>query len=433
MIESISQLLEEFRRVSLETIKREDADIKHTVAIGDNFEGLTSEILGKAIFEGLDLRIVERSFIYNDSGDVSDEFDCLLVVGEGIKMSFTDRYKYHIKNVIAVIQVKKSLYAKDIDDAHNNLRSVIEVSEPRDGDEAMARMFRDSYKLLVGKDLPNEERRKRFTDRENIVYHYSMMEAFHPPRIVIGYYGYKDEFALREGFITKMEKIVENGPKRGYSPGSFPSLFLCGNLSIVKNNGIPMGYPLQFDEDFYFPVLFTSVNNSMYHLLEIIWTRLVYKFRLSSEIFGDDYDLEAMHPFLWGKERQMSEDWGWEFYYHYLPKDELEKPLIPIKYKPAEINKDQFIVLKVVSEKGEIDVETDKEFNDYINQNGIDKKEFLDKLNETRLTYIDEGKLRVMVDTINYVFSPDGKIYAGENRSGEMSKYFAGEMIEKKK
>ncbi|MEN9454426.1 MAG: hypothetical protein RLZZ19_913, partial [Actinomycetota bacterium] len=51
----------------------------HTVAIGDNFEGLTAELLSKAIFKDLNLKMVERSFIYNDSGAISDELDCLLV------------------------------------------------------------------------------------------------------------------------------------------------------------------------------------------------------------------------------------------------------------------------------------------------------------------------------------------------------------------
>lgn len=433
MIETASQLLEEFKRISLERIQLEDADIKHTVAIGDNFEGFTAELLARGIFKGFDLRIVERSFIYNDSGVVSNEFDCLLVVGNGIKMSFADRYKYHIKDVIAVIQVKKNLYANEIHDAHDNLRSVIKVSEPRDGDAAMGRMFRDSYKILVGKELPNKERRKHFTDRENIIYHYLMMEAFHPLRIVIGYYGYKSEYSLREGMVSKMEKLTEDGIHKGWSPYSFPSLFICGNFSILKNNAQPIGFPLQEDLEFYFDVLFTSANSTMYHLLDLIWTRLSYKFDLDSSIFGDEYGLEPVHPFLSCKERKTGEDsWAWEFFYRHLSKKELEKPLVPIAFEPCEIDDYQYSILVSVVKKGEIDLKRDIEFKEFILEQSLDINDFIKGLLDTKLVYVDEGKLRVLVNKITFVIS-DGKIFAGDDWNEQMSRYFRNKMNQVKK
>lgn len=326
MINSVSDFLEQFKKHALSKIEADDKDIKHTVAIGDNFEGLTAELLNKAIFKDLNLKMVERSFIYNDSGVVSDELDCLLVIGNGQKMSFTNRFKYHIKDVMAVIQVKKNLYANDIDSSHQNLRSVFEVSEPRDSEPYVGRLLRDSYRLLTSKELPNTERRERFSDRENILYHYLMMEAFHPLRIVIGYYGYTTEYGLREGFVKKLEEILKEGPVRGYSPGTFPSLYICGNSTIIKNNGMPMGITLTNDE-FYFPILISSTGKPMYHLLELIWTRISYKFGISSNIFGDDFDIEAAHPFISCKERKIGDDnWGWEFMYHPLTRKQLATP-----------------------------------------------------------------------------------------------------------
>src|SRR3989338_6812517 len=104
MIETVAQFLEEFKAKGLEQIKSKDSDIKHTVTIGDIHEGLTSEILNRSIFKGLDLKIVKNSFIYNESGHLSKEMDCMIVIGDGKQISFTERYKYHIKNVIAVVQ-----------------------------------------------------------------------------------------------------------------------------------------------------------------------------------------------------------------------------------------------------------------------------------------------------------------------------------------
>jgi len=83
MIETVAQFLEEFKTKGLEQIKSKDSDIKHTVTIGDIHEGLTSEILNRSIFKGLDLKIVKNSFIYNESGHLSKEMDCMIVIGDG--------------------------------------------------------------------------------------------------------------------------------------------------------------------------------------------------------------------------------------------------------------------------------------------------------------------------------------------------------------
>jgi hypothetical protein len=424
MINSVSDFLEQFKKYALSKIEADDKDIKHTVAIGDNFEGLTAELLNKAIFKDLNLKMVERSFIYNDSGVVSDELDCLLVVGDGQRMSFANRFKYHIKDVIAVIQVKKNLYANDIDSSHQNLRSVFEVSEPRDSEPYVGRLLRDSYKLLTSKELPNKERRERFTDREDILYHYLMMEAFHPLRIVIGYYGYTTEYGLREGFVKKLEEISKNGPVRGYSPGSFPSLYICGNSTIIKNNGMPMGIALT-DDEFYFPVLISSSGKPMYHLLELIWTRLSYKFSIGSSIFGDDFDIEAAHPFISCKEKKIGDDnWGWEFMYHPLTRKQLSAPLVSIPWTPTEINKNIYTILHVLINSEIIELDTDNKFKKFIEDNSLDADKFIKELLDTKLVYVDEGKMGLLVDELHTVFSPDGKVFAGENKSGEMTNYF---------
>ena len=431
MIETASDFLEQFKKYALSRIEKDDKDIKHTVAIGDNFEGLTAELLNKAIFKDLNLKMVERSFIYNDSGAISDELDCLLVVGDGQKMSFANRYKYHIKDVIAVFQVKKNLYANDIDDSHQNLRSVIEVSEPRNAEPFVGRLLRDAYKLLTSKELPDKERRERFTDRENIIYHYLMMEAFHPLRIVIGYYGYTTEYGLREGFVKKMEQIVKDGPVRGYSPGSFPSLFICGNSTIIKNNGMPMTIPLT-DDDFYFHILTSSSGRPMYHLLELIWTRLSYKFGISSTIFGDDFDSEATHPFLSCKEKKIDEEnWGWEFMYHPLTRKQLSMPLVPIPWTPTEIDREKYSILNVLTQVGTVDFKTDEQFLKFISESKLDADKIIKELADARLVYVDEGKMGLLVDELVTVFSPDGKVFAGENKSGEMANYFGKNFITK--
>ena len=423
MIATVSDFLEQFRKYALSKIEKEEKDISHTPTIGNIYEGLTANILDRAIFEGLNLKIVEKSFIYNDSGLMSLEFDSLLVIGDGQKISFTNQYKYHIKDVIAVFQVKKNLYSNEIADSYENLHSIIKVSEPRDADAFVGRLHHDAYKLLTSREFPSKERRERFTDRENIVYHLLLMEAFYPLRIVIAYYGYKDEYGLREGFCKHLEKVSKDGPVKGYSPVSFPNLIICGNNSIIKNNGMPIGIPFA-NEEFYWPILVSSNEKAMYYLLELVWTRLSYKFKISSQIFGDDFQLDATHPFLFCKETKIESDrWGWEYNYRVLTKERLSNPLTPREWEPVEITELQSSILLTLSKQGYIDIYNDKKFIEFIEGEKLILDKLIEELEATKLVYVDEGKMGLLTEELLITFTPDGKSYAGENGNGEMTNY----------
>lgn len=85
MIETVSDLLEQIRDKGIQQIIEKDSDVKHRPTIGNIYEGLTKEMLNKAVFKGLGISVVLNSFIYNDSGAVSDEMDCMIVVGDGYR------------------------------------------------------------------------------------------------------------------------------------------------------------------------------------------------------------------------------------------------------------------------------------------------------------------------------------------------------------
>src|SRR5690606_38088777 len=127
-------------------------------------------------------------------------------------------------DVVAVIEVKKKLFKNSLDDAHQNLISVIDTAEPRDGEMYMRRIQADAYKLLMGKIMPNTETIKSKSWREQMLFSFLLMQSFWPIRILIGYESYKTEFVLREGFVNHLEDLVKDGPRSGYSPISFPDL-----------------------------------------------------------------------------------------------------------------------------------------------------------------------------------------------------------------
>jgi len=422
MIETVSEFLEEFKKKGLNEIASKDGDITHTVTIGNMFEGLTSELLNRSIFKGLNIKIVNNSFIYNDSGVLSKEMDCMIVIGDGQKISFSNQFKYHIKDVVGVIQVKKRLFKDSLDDAHQNLKSVIDTAEPRDGEMYMRRIQMDSYKLLMGKVMPLTKDISKKSWREQMIFHFLLMQSFWPIRILIGYESYKTEFGLREGFVNHLDDLVKDGPRAGYNPISFPDLMICGENSIIKNIGMPFGYPIQNDQEFYWEILQTTNNRPMYLLLEMIWTRLSYRFGLGSEIFGDDFALDAFHPFLNCKERKMDEmNYGWEYNYHGLTRKELSKPLVPIDWKPIEINKVESTILFTLINTHKI--KCDKDLIEYLEKEKVTLDDFAEGLSKKRIAYKEGNEIILLMDLPIISFATDGKTYIGENKSGEMSNW----------
>ena len=419
MIETIAQFLEEFKVKGLTLISTKETDITHPVTIGNIYEGFTAEILNRSIFSGLNLRIVQNSFIYNDSGKISKEMDCMIVTGEGQKISFTDQFKYHIKDVIGVVQVKKQLYKDAIDDAHKNLISVIETAEPREGEAHMGRIHFDSYKGLMNKLLPYREELKKLSWREQIIYHFLLMQAFWPIRILIGYNSYKTEFALREAFVDYLEKQASLGPRPGYNPISFPDLMICGESTIVKNIGMPFCFPLNFEKDFYWDILLTTNKRPMYYLLELIWTRLCYKHKLGSKIFGDDSQYDFLHPFIECRERKISNNkYGWEYMYHPLTKKQLDITIEPEKWHPVEIDSIQETILLMLSENGRLKI--DNELIEYCSLNNCSLNDLIKSWTKNKIAYHEAGEIILLLETAMIVNTPDGKVYIGENKNGRM-------------
>ena len=108
MINTIKELLESIRIQGINEISK-FSHIKHGPTIGDMYEGLTKEMLNKAIFKDLNLKVCS-GFICNRENELSKQIDCMIVVGDGIEIPYIKAYKYDISQVIAVIEVKKDLF-----------------------------------------------------------------------------------------------------------------------------------------------------------------------------------------------------------------------------------------------------------------------------------------------------------------------------------
>ncbi|MCC6543180.1 MAG: hypothetical protein IT392_01605 [Nitrospirae bacterium] len=123
MLRNVAQLLDGF--LNEEKRKLDEYNLKHGSTIGKMYEGLTADVLDRAIPEILGLQIVS-GVIFDNTCQMTGEIDCMLVKGDGETIPYTNSFKWHVKDVIAVLEVKKTLYSNDLSDAFVHLRGVLD-------------------------------------------------------------------------------------------------------------------------------------------------------------------------------------------------------------------------------------------------------------------------------------------------------------------
>jgi hypothetical protein len=123
VITTLADLLGELARAEAEKLGK--SDIKHPTLIGGMCEGLTRELLVCCVSDGLDLQVV-GGLVVDGRGGTSGQIDCMLVRGTGTPVPYSPGiYQWHVKDVLAVFEVKKNLFAGDLSDAYLHLRDVL--------------------------------------------------------------------------------------------------------------------------------------------------------------------------------------------------------------------------------------------------------------------------------------------------------------------
>lgn len=424
-IDTIADLLNEFVLAETEILNQQD--LKHPTTIGTMYEGLTETILNKSVFAGLNLKVIKNSFIVG----CDKEFDVMLVEGEGAKIPYTDRYKYNPEQIIAIIQVKKTLYSKDLKDGFDNLRFVIDSFEPRDAEKFVGRLFRDSFRAICRKDV-TAQKAGELSENEDFIFHTLRLEAFLPVRMIWGYNGFASEYSFRNSFSEYLNANLTtdlNNKIAGFGPLNFPNLIICGQYTMLKQNGMPFGCPMQ--EDNWWPFYTSSSYNPTKFILEAIWTRLSYKFeQLPDEIFGEDLIMEPANRFLDCRIKEIDGHYGWEYNYFTLSDEFLKDSPGAVEWQPVELDITQHLIVAELCRKGEIDLTTDKELESYVVKEGsyTSLTDFIDKLNETGLVFVENNKLKLLTDQCECVILPNGKFVAGENKSGRLTNWVMKEI-----
>lgn len=413
MIETIGQFLEQLLKKEREALKKYNI-LQHGPMIGDMYEGLTRAMLEKACFGGLGIS-VKTGKILGSTGELSKQIDAMVVIGEGEKIPYTDNYIYPLSQVIAVVEVKKNLYSDDLRSAYTNLSSV-KFEEERVLIDS--EMVRDAYKLIAQADFMDVE--KLPFDRQQIL-RILGIEAALPVRITLGYDGFASEYSLRESLLKFIESHgSENYKGLNFGPVEFPNLIICGESSLIKLNGMPFGAALMYED--LWPFYASYFTNPVIMLLEVIWTRLTYMFKISSSIFGEDLEIEAVAPLLFAQPRKVDTGVGWYYTVHDLDDKTLRRREPRIGWQPEELDDCIGVVLMMLGNKGEIDI-NDSDFINFLERHEYKVNDFLRKIQDIGLVYLDGSKLKYLTEECTLAFLPNGKVVAAENKTGRFANW----------
>ncbi|MEV9651271.1 DUF6602 domain-containing protein [Bacillus aerius] len=426
MINTVADMLLELKKNEekrIEQFKKEVVNVKQSTIVGGIFEGTAQKILEKSIFENFDLRVVSGQII-NKNKDISSQIDCMIVEGEGRQIPNTNDFIYDISQVIAVIEVKKNLNKNDLEDSYSKMLKISKIMEPRDMTENEYRLFRDSFRSALNMEVPDYNDLGNYDLFIQQMYHTLLLETITPLRVVFGFYGYTTMKSLRKGFTNYLKANVSTDSEhliKGFSPYSFPNLIFTRDSSLIKINGIP--YAPTIDEKGYWDCYTSSNNNPLFHFLEMLWTRLSYKHGISSDIFGEDLEIEGHYRFLKTRPISWNGKTGWEFEYLELPNDfELEEEPMYIDWQPAELSEPEHLIIVWLCNDNTINTNSEI-FKKLIQQYNLDESDFLAELKDKKLIFKDSNnELKLLTDECIAVIK-DGKFYAGENRDGRMNRW----------
>ncbi|GAA4010682.1 hypothetical protein GCM10022247_36140 [Allokutzneria multivorans] len=413
MIRTVAELLSEVVRAELPLL--DASDIKHAPTIGDMYEGLSAELLARAIPEGLDLKVV-TGFATDGAGNLSGQLDCMVVRGEGEPVPYTKAFVWHVKDIIAVIEVKKNLHSAEMADALEQLRSVKKLESDYRSNAGPQRVdirpaltaFAETTRRVAPQDI-NE-----LSTEDQLIFHTLVIEQVSIIRIALGLHGFKSELAFRKALVDILQ--VNIGVD-GFSPGSFPQLIISGSYSLFKANGRPYSTRLTNGDEW--PFYLSTPVNPLLLLLEFIWTQLDELFNMP-DLWGEDMDLEIPRALLFAK----GDPHGWHVRFVDPSKEELRAAPTTRPWEPAFVTLEEFVVLQQLSAGKKIAMDDEKLLS-WLRQCDVKPETLRDNLLETSLVAIQGQELRLIARDCLCAILPTGEYVAAENNTGRLTRWIA--------
>jgi hypothetical protein len=423
MIRTVAEFLLQLKDV--EAAKLDAVKLTHGPTIGDMYEGLSKDLLSRAIPEELGLRLVS-GFIVDGIGGMSGQIDCMLVRGQGEQVPYTSSYFWHAKDVIAVLEIKKNLFGDELADdfaklrmvkkLESNYRSTLHGQHDKIDVESGLRTFEQT----TGRVRPARDKVDSLSELDWLIYHHVVFEELSVIRIIFGYHGFHTERGFRQSFFNLLQK---NQNKPGWGITSLPHLIVSGGYSMVKANGQPyIGRVV----DNAWPCYSSSAANPLRFVLELIWTRLDREFSIGG-LWGDDLDVEVFHPYLMARSAvQENGHLGWSYEYVDLSERQLTGSRTSAPWEPTILTEHQYVVLGLLLQGYQISPH-DSDVSRRLKQEGVRIDQFWKDLIDTRLVGVDGDELQLLTDQLMVVKMPNGQIYGADNRAGHMVRWIAAQ------
>lgn len=406
----MNELLKQIRERELREISLMPA-ITHGPTIGNRYEDATFSILENSIFPNdlfpneeelfkqADLKVV--SGFIKTSGGLSKQIDCMIVTGEGEKLTKRGNdFLYDIKQVIAVIEVKKNLFKNQLEDAYINSQSVIDFNSIADDFNYFE--IRNPFRHITKRPLRQYEELSR---QEQAIMASLVADYNLPIRVILGYEGFSTEEKLKSAFWNFLNSSIYSSTEdfvAGFGPVNLPNLIICRDYSLIKLNGMP--YTIDIEKRNNWNIYGSYYKDPLLLLVEILWYKLVRTFTPNINIFEGSLNIEKIVPFI---ECSFPKDKGWIYNCYDLEKINLIYENDTEEWKPTEVNISQASLLMKLG----LNSDSMEESNFY-------NKQDIDSLESDRIIYRDDGKIRYLTDEATLVFTPSGETYVGDANDG---------------
>lgn len=412
-------------------------NLKHPGTIGDMYEGLTDKILKESLFKELNLKVVTGQ-ILNHTGNLSNQIDCMIVTKIKEKIPNSEAYICDINDVVAIFEIKKNLYGKDLEDGYLKMQNIyenFEIDNKKNPKLKIELLYR-GYELITGKRLEDildyVGENVDLANFDSVLINTLIWENILPLRIIFGYDGYANEKKLKDavlGLLTK--ENIKSGPLVN------PNLIISKNSSVIKLNGNPyatrlIGYkPAYFNE--HWPIYGSYDKNPILVLLEVLWTKLRNMFpdKIKTTVFGDYLKYEEIHPFL------VLEHGKYEGKYRFIARDlnyfpeRNEKELIKVGWEPLKVSENLFIIFNELCNNGQIDLNS-LLIENILENEKISLQELKNQLLDTGYIMFQKSKILLRTEECACIVSPEGYL-VGENKDDKMTKWLIENTLKKEK
>lgn len=416
MIEKASELLELF--IHEEKKKLESFDMPHMPTLGEAYEEITKQAIDNAFVlpEHLDLRVVS-GFISIQDETLTQQIDCMLVHGEGVRYGLTEKYVYDIDSVLSIFEVKKTLRKTDYDDAFEHLREIrkkyaeyFETRVVNDDFQPDLILARKHFSQITGKVAPTTYSGMHTLPKSEAVLFYTLIqESLAPVSIIHGYGGYQTESGLRTAFGD----IIENKSKisrEGLGIPSIPSLVISSDFCVIKANGMP--FLCVLDNDDWVAVVSTRYNPAKL-ILELLWSKISFYFNVEMP-WDEGLYIENPEPLLTAQFVERKDEEGWE--YNFIPYKEPDLIRNDNKtWEPALLGIAEISAIYIMMVNGGY-LPLDEEVDESFREDDSNLAEVVENLLETRVFMKSGDYIRPIHQCTHILKCDDGTGYVANER-----------------